>query len=57
MNHNNLMNILNRMIIEIDEALIKAKAQIKYHDNEEELIRMGFDQDDAVSGDLMGDEK
>jgi hypothetical protein len=57
MNHNNLMNILNRMIIEIDEALIKAKAQIEYHDNEEELIRMGFDQDDAVSGDLMGDEK
>ena len=57
MNHNNLMNILNRMIIGIDEALIKAKAQIEYHDNEEELIRMGFDQDDAVSGDLMGDEK
>ena len=51
------MNILNRMIIEIDEALIKAKAQIEYHDNDEELIRMGFDQDDAVSGDLMGDEK
>ena len=57
MNHNNLMNILNRMIIELDDALIKAKAQIEYHDNEEELIRMGFDQDDAVSGDLMGDEK
>ena len=57
MNHNNLMNILNRMIIEIDEALIKAKAQIEYHDNEEELIRLGYNDDDAVSGDLMGDEK
>ena len=57
MNHNNLMNILNRMIIEIDEALIKAKAQIEYHDNEEELIRLGYNDDDAVSSDLMGDEK
>ena len=57
MNHNNLMNILNRMIIELDDALIKAKAQIEYHDNEEELIRLGYNDDDAVSGDLMGDEK
>ena len=57
MNHDNVMNILNRMIIELDEALIKAKAQIEYHDNEEELIRLGYEQDDAVSGDLMGDEK
>lgn len=57
MNHNNLMNILNRMIIELDDALIKAKAQIEYHDNEQELIRLGYNDDDAVSGDLMGDEK
>lgn len=57
MNHNNLMNILNRMIIELDDALIKAKAQIEYHDNEEELIRLGYNDDDSVSGDLMGDEK
>ena len=51
------MNILNRMIIELDDALIKAKAQIEYHDNEEELIRLGYNDDDSVSGDLMGDEK
>lgn len=57
MNHNELMNIFNRMIIELDDALIKAKAQIEYHDNEKELIRMGYEEDDAVSGDLMGDEK
>lgn len=57
MNHNNLMNILNRMIIELDDALIKAKAQIEYHDNEQELIRLGYNDDDVVSGDLMGDEK
>lgn len=58
MKHNELMNILNRMIIEIDEALIKAKAQIEYHDNTDELIRLGYEEfADTISGDLMGDEK
>jgi hypothetical protein len=58
MNHDTVMNILNRMIIELDEALIKAKAQIEYHDNKEELIRLGYEEfADTISGDLMGDEK
>ena len=57
MNHNELMNIFNRMIEEMDLVIIKAKAQIEYHDNEKELIRMGYEEDDAISGDLMGDEK
>ena len=30
MNHDRVMDILNNMIIEIDEALIKAKAQMEY---------------------------
>ena len=55
MNHNNVMDILNRMIIEIDEVLIKAKAQIEYHDNPDELMRLGFEED-TISGDLMRDE-
>lgn len=57
MNHNELMNIFNRMIEEIDLAIIKAKAQMEYQDNETELIRMGYEEDDTISGDLMGDEK
>ena len=56
MNHDNVMNILNRMIIELDEALLKAKAQIEYHDNADELMRLGFEED-TISGDLMRDEK
>ena len=57
MKHDKVMDILNRMIIEIDEALIKSKAQIEYHDNEKELIRMGYEEfADTISGDLMGDE-
>ena len=55
MKHNQVMDILNRMIIEIDEALIKAKAQIEYHDNPDELMRLGFEED-TISGDLMRDE-
>ena len=55
MNHNNVMDILNRMIIEIDEALIKAKAQIEYIDEPDELMRLGFEED-TISGDLMRDE-
>lgn len=58
MNHNRVMDILNKMIIEIDEALIKAKAQIEYIDNVDEenrLMAIGFFED-SISGDLMRDE-
>jgi len=58
MSHEQVMNILNRMIIEIDEALIKAKAQMEYLDDREiDLMKLGFDEDDIISGDLLGDEK
>ena len=55
MNHDKVMNILNRMIIELDDALIKAKAQIEYIDDPDELMRLGFEED-TISGDLMRDE-
>ena len=58
MNHDRVMDILNRMIIEIDEALIKAKAQMEYLDDREiDLMKLGFDEDDIISGDLMRDEQ
>ena len=38
MKHNQVMNILNKMIIEIDEALLKAKAQIEYVDDDDRLM-------------------
>ena len=58
MSHEQVMNILNRMIIEIDEALIKAKAQMEYLDDREiDLMKLGFDEDDIISGDLMRDEQ
>ena len=58
MSHEQTMNILNRMIIEIDEALIKAKAQMEYLDDRKiDLMKLGFDEDDIISGDLLGDEK
>ena len=58
MSHDRVMNILNRMIIEIDEALIKAKAQMEYLDDREiDLMKLGFDEDDIISGDLMRDEQ
>ena len=58
MKHNQVMDILNRMIIEIDEALLKAKAQMEYIDNVDEenrLMAIGFFED-AISGDLMRDD-
>ena len=55
MKHNEVMDILNRMIISIDEALIKAKAQIEYIAEPDELMRLGFEED-TISGDLMRDE-
>ena len=52
MSHDRVMDILNRMIIEIDEALIKAKAQMEYLDDREiDLMKLGFDEDDIISGD------
>ena len=58
MSHDRVMDILNRMIIEIDEALIKAKAQMEYLDDRKiDLMKLGFEEDDFISGDLMGDEK
>lgn len=55
MNHNQVMNILNRMIIEIDEALLKAKAQLEYVDDDHRLMELGF-LEDSISGDLMRDD-
>ena len=58
MKHNQVMNILNKMIIVIDEALLKAKAQMEYIDNVDEenrLMAIGFFED-AISGDLMRDD-
>ena len=58
MSHDRVIDILNRMIIEIDEALIKAKAQMEYLDDREiDLMKLGFDEDDIISGDLMRDEQ
>ena len=58
MSHDRVMDILNRMIIEIDEALIKAKAQMEYLDDREiDLMKLGFDEADIISGDLMRDEQ
>ena len=55
MSHEQVMNILNRMIIEIDDALIKAKAQMEYLDDREiDLMKLGFDE--SISGDMMRDE-
>ena len=56
MSHDRVMDILNRMIIEIDEALIKAKAQMEYLDDREiDLMKLGFEED-LISGDMMRDE-
>ncbi len=56
MNHNQVMDILNRMIIEIDEALIKAKAQMEYvNDVDSRLMEIGY-LEDSISGDLMRDD-
>ena len=56
MSHDRVMDILNRMIIEIDEALIKAKAQMEYLDDREiDLKKLGFEED-TISGDMMRDE-
>ncbi len=54
MKHNQVMNILNKMIIEIDEALLKAKAQIEYVDDDDRLMELGF-LEDSISGDLLRD--
>ena len=57
MSQDRVMNILNRMIIEIDEALIKAKAQMEYLDDREiDLMKLGYDEHDTISGDMMRDE-
>ena len=54
MKHNQVMNILNKMIIEIDEALLKAKAQIEYVDDDDRLMELGFLQE-SIRGDLLRD--
>jgi hypothetical protein len=56
MKHNQVMDILNRMIIEIDEALLKAKAQMEYvNDEDSRLMEIGY-LEDTISGDLMRDD-
>ena len=50
------LQILNRLIEELDLALIKAKAQLEYS-QDEAMIELGYQEDDSISGDLMGDEK
>ena len=55
MNNQKIMNILNRMIISIDDALLRAKAEIEYVDNEDRLMEIGY-LEDSISGDLMRDD-
>ena len=64
MKHNEIMDIMNNMIIEIDNALLKAKEQmlqseislVKAMEKRDELIRLGFEEDDTISGDMNRDE-
>ena len=49
------LQILNRLIEEIDLALIKAKAQLEYS-QDEAMIELGYQEDDSISGDMMRDE-
>ena len=49
----NTNKILAQLIEDMDLAIIKAKAQLEYIDDE--YIRIGYEE--AISGDLMGDEK
>ena len=44
------LQILNRMIEEMELAIIKAKAQLEYSQDED------MQEDDTISGDLMRDE-
>ena len=44
------LQILNRMIEEMELAIIKAKAQLEYSQDE------AMQEDDTISGDLMRDE-
>ena len=44
MNHKQTIRVLDSLLAEMDLAIIKAKAQLEYID------------DDAISGDLMRDE-
>jgi len=56
MNHKQIMTIFNQMVIDIDEAIIKAKAQMEYvEDINDRLMELGFGED-TISGDLMRDE-
>jgi len=56
MNHKQIMTIFNQMVIDIDEAIIKAKAQMEYvEDINDRLMELGFNED-TISGDLMRDE-
>ena len=57
MNHKQIMTIFNQMVIDIDEAIIKAKAQMEYvEDINDRLMELGFNED-TISGDLMRDEQ
>ena len=56
MNHKQIMTISNQMVIDIDEAIIKAKAQMEYvEDINDKMMELGF-LEDTISGDLMRDE-
>ena len=54
MNHKQMIRVLDSMLAEMDLAIIKAKAQLEYID--EDLIRIGYEED-TVSGDLMRERK
>ena len=53
MNHKEMIRVLDSMLAEMDLAVIKAKAQLEYID--EDLIRIGYEED-SISGDLMRDD-
>jgi len=56
MNHKQIMTIFNQMVIDIDEAIIKAKAQMEYVEDINDKIMELLCLEYTISGDLMRDE-
>ena len=53
MNHEQMIRVFDSMLAEMDLAIVKAKAQLEYID--EDLIKLGYEED-TISGDLMRDQ-
>jgi hypothetical protein len=48
-----MIRVFDSMLAEMDLAIVKAKAQLEYID--EDLIKLGYEED-TISGDLMRDQ-